>query len=95
VPANQALSEGIDAIEAAARDGAEHEVFVRVAGAGDKIYLDLVNSAWTVVEIDATGLARNQQSAGALYYPPSGPAPTAGAEEEARISPGSASSRSW
>ena len=47
--------EGIDAIEAAARDGAEHEVFVRVAGAGDKIYLDLVNSAWTVVEIDATG----------------------------------------
>jgi hypothetical protein len=55
VPANQALSEGIDAIEAAARDGAEHEVFVRVASAGDKIYLDLVNGAWTVVEIDATG----------------------------------------
>jgi len=55
VPANQALSEGIDAIEAAARDGPEYEVFVRVAGAGDKVYLDLVNDAWTVVEIDATG----------------------------------------
>lgn len=43
-PANQALSEGIDAIEAAARDGAEHEVFVRDAGAGDEIYLDLVKT---------------------------------------------------
>lgn len=55
-PAKQALSEGIDAIEAAAvLDGAEHEIFVRVAGAGDKVYLDLLNEAWTVVEIDATG----------------------------------------
>ena len=42
-------------IGAAARDGREYEVFVRVAGAGDKVYLDLVNDAWTVVEIDATG----------------------------------------
>lgn len=55
VPANQALSEGIDAVEAAARDGAEHEVFVRVAGAGGKVYLDLVNECWTVVEITAAG----------------------------------------
>jgi hypothetical protein len=29
--------------------------FVRVARAGGKIYLDLVNEAWTVVEIDAAG----------------------------------------
>jgi hypothetical protein len=55
VPANQALSEGIDAIEATARDGALFEVFVRVAGAFGKVYLDLVNDNWTVVEIDTAG----------------------------------------
>lgn len=57
-PAKQALAEGIDAIEAAAvLDGAEHETFVRVAGSpgGDKVYLDLRNDSWSVVEIDAAG----------------------------------------
>ncbi len=55
VPTGQALSEGMEAIEAAARDGREREVFVRVAGAGDKNYLDLANEHWKVVEIDAAG----------------------------------------
>ena len=55
VPTATALSEGIEAIEAEARNGNEHEAFVRVAGAGGKVYLDLANEAWTVVEIDAAG----------------------------------------
>ena len=55
VPTGQALTEGMEAIEAEARDGVEHEVFVRVAGAGGKVYLDLVNERWDVVEIDAGG----------------------------------------
>jgi hypothetical protein len=55
VPTGQALAEGIEAIEAAARGGSEHEAFVRVARAGGKIYLDLVNEARTVVQIDAAG----------------------------------------
>jgi hypothetical protein len=57
-PAKQALAEGIDAIEAAAvLDGAEHEPRVRVAGSlgGDKVYLDLCDDSWNVVEIDAAG----------------------------------------
>lgn len=55
VPSGQALTEGMEAIEAEARDGVEHEAFVRVAGADGKVYLDLVNDAWTVVEIAAAG----------------------------------------
>ena len=32
-----------------------YEVFVRVAGDGERIYLDLCNPNWEVVEITATG----------------------------------------
>jgi putative DNA primase/helicase len=55
VPTGQALTEGIEAIEAHARKAHEHEAFVRVAAVDDKVYLDLANEAWTVVEIDAAG----------------------------------------
>jgi putative DNA primase/helicase len=59
VPGDQASHEALDAIEAAALDGAEHEAFVRVAGddpkSPEKIYLDLVDESWRVVEIDARG----------------------------------------
>ena len=55
VPTGQALAEGIEAIEAEARNSGEREAFVRLAAAGDKIYLDLANESWTVVEIDAAG----------------------------------------
>jgi hypothetical protein len=59
VPAGQAIHEALDAIEAAALDGAEHEAFVRVAGddlkSPEKIYLDLVDESRSVVEIDADG----------------------------------------
>ena len=59
VPSGQAIHEALDAIEAAALDGAEHEAFVRVAGENPKspkkIYLDLVDESRRVVEIDAHG----------------------------------------
>ena len=36
-------------------DGPEQDVFLRVAGYGDKIFLDLANPAWEAVEISADG----------------------------------------
>jgi hypothetical protein len=50
-----AIAEGIDGIAATASEGPVCEVFVRLAGAGDKIYLDLCRDDWKVVEIDAGG----------------------------------------
>ncbi len=50
------LNEALNCIEAkASLNGAQHEVFIRVAAAGGKIYLDLANHQWQVVEIDANG----------------------------------------
>jgi hypothetical protein len=55
-PGSQALQDAMTVIEGlAVFDGAEHPVFVRVAGHGDKQYLDLANDAWQAVEIDAAG----------------------------------------
>ena len=50
------LNEALNCIEAkASLKGAQHEVFIRVAAAGGKIYLDLANDQWQAVEIDANG----------------------------------------
>ena len=55
-PVTMALNEALKHFEAAARfKGAQHEVFIRVAAADGKIYLDLANHQWQVVEIDANG----------------------------------------
>jgi hypothetical protein len=55
-PSAQALKEALNTLEARARfDGEEHEVFTRVAGVGSKVYLDLCNPEWEVVEITAAG----------------------------------------
>ena len=55
-PGNTALNDALNYVEAVARfDGAQHELFIRVAAAEGKIYLDLANDQSQVVEIDANG----------------------------------------
>ena len=55
-PNSEAMSMAMGVIEARAHyDGAEHEVYLRVANCGDQIYLDLCDPAWRVVEITSDG----------------------------------------
>ncbi|HZU91684.1 MAG TPA: hypothetical protein VE993_20700, partial [Stellaceae bacterium] len=53
--AGTALSDGIEGIAALAAEGPIREVFVRVADAGGRIYLDLGRDDWKIVEIDGQG----------------------------------------
>jgi hypothetical protein len=56
LPSSEALQQALGLIEAlACIDGPQREVFTRVGGARGKIYIDLVNDAWQVIEIDASG----------------------------------------
>jgi hypothetical protein len=56
VPNAQAIRDGITTLDAIARiDGPEQEVYIRVAGDGQHIWLDLGNSEWEAVEITAEG----------------------------------------
>jgi hypothetical protein len=53
---SEAMSSALGLIEARARfDGREIPVHVRVAGHAGKLYLDLADSQWRAVEIDADG----------------------------------------
>jgi hypothetical protein len=55
-PGGQALQDSLDLLAAQARfDGQEHEVNVRVAHAGGKVYVDLANDEWQAVEISPQG----------------------------------------
>lgn len=55
-PGNQALQDAIGVLEAQAYfDGPELPVYTRLAEQDGKIYLDLCNEAWEVVEISPTG----------------------------------------
>ena len=56
-PSSEALRSALDVIEAKAThfDAPERIVRVRVGGSDDRIYLDLCNKTWQVVEIDSTG----------------------------------------
>jgi hypothetical protein len=55
-PNSEALQSALNVIEARAHfDAPERQVFVRVGGIGERIYLDLGDQAWRAVEIDATG----------------------------------------
>ena len=55
-PGTMPLNDALNYFEAEARfNGSQHEVFIRVAAADGKIYLDLANHQWQVVEIDANG----------------------------------------
>jgi 5S rRNA maturation endonuclease (ribonuclease M5) len=55
-PGSQALSDALGVLEAKAQfEGEEHETHVRLAEANDKVYLDLCNDEWEVVEVDGEG----------------------------------------
>lgn len=52
----QALEDGLRILEArAVNDGAEHAPATRIGRSRDKLYLDLGDSTWRAVEIDAAG----------------------------------------
>jgi hypothetical protein len=53
---SQPIQDALGVLEGkAAYDGKQHDVFVRVGAASDKIYFDLADNEWRVVEIDAAG----------------------------------------
>jgi phage/plasmid primase-like uncharacterized protein len=55
-PGTTAMTSALAVIAAKAQfEGEEREVFLRVAGHGDKIYLDLCDKEWRAVEIDGDG----------------------------------------
>ena len=55
-PNAQALQDALGVFECRARfDGPRHQVFVRVGGLDDTIYLDLANERWEAVEIGPFG----------------------------------------
>lgn len=56
MPSTQALQDAIRTLEGKALfEGEEKQVFVRLASAEGKIYLDLCNDAWQIVVIDKSG----------------------------------------
>ena len=55
-PAAQALSDALGTLEAKAQFGGPvHDVHVRLAGAGEAVYLDLANRRWEAVEVTGAG----------------------------------------
>ena len=55
-PGTMPLNDALNYFEAkASLKGAQHEVFIRVAAADGKIYLDLANHQWKAVEIEPNG----------------------------------------
>jgi len=64
VPNSQAMKDAINTLEGKGiYDGKEIETYVRVAGHDGKVYLDLVNDNWQVVEIGMDGWS-------VIDYPP-------------------------
>ena len=56
VPSKEALQSALGVLEAGALfDGPSRPVHVRVAGSGDRLYLDLVDEQWRAVEISSEG----------------------------------------
>lgn len=76
-PSAAAVGASLNVLEARAQfEGPTRSVHVRVAGTGDRIYLDLADEAWRSVEIDASGWriieespVRFRRSAGMLPLP--------------------------
>jgi hypothetical protein len=54
-PAAQAFQDALGIIEARAEEGTTEPVHVRVAGDSDRIFIDLADADWRVVEITAAG----------------------------------------
>jgi len=86
-PRSQAVRDAIATLDSIARfDGEQHDVYVRLAGDDNTIWLDLGDPSWEAVEITAGRLACSQQSAdrgsghpgrlpGARHQPLVSPAP--------------------
>ena len=55
-PSSEGMSSALKTIEAKAHyDGARHEVYLRSANLGDRVYLDLCDDHWRAIEIDSDG----------------------------------------
>ena len=54
-PGTQAMTEATGVLEQKAIEGREHEVYLRVAGADGKVYLDLGDPTWRAVAVAAEG----------------------------------------
>jgi hypothetical protein len=56
VPSSEAMKAALAVVCARAQfDAPEHQVFIRVAEHNNRIYLDLGDTGWRAIEIDATG----------------------------------------
>jgi hypothetical protein len=55
-PSGQAMQDALGILDArATHDGPEEEVFIRMAGRDGRIYIDLADPTWRVVEVDGEG----------------------------------------
>jgi hypothetical protein len=55
-PSSEGMSSALKTIEAKAHyDGARHEVYLRSANLGDRVYVDLCDDDWRAIEIDSDG----------------------------------------
>jgi hypothetical protein len=55
-PSSEGMSSALKTIEAKAHyDGASHEVFLRSANLGDRVFVDLCDDRWRAIEIDSDG----------------------------------------
>ena len=55
-PGGDAIQSAVNLLSAKAKfDAPERKIYLRVGSHGGRLYLDLANSPWEVVEIDATG----------------------------------------
>jgi hypothetical protein len=54
-PGSQAIADATNALEALALRGPAHRVHVRIAAYANRVYLDLADASWRVIEISATG----------------------------------------
>jgi hypothetical protein len=55
-PSSEAMSAAVKTIAAKAHfDGVVHDVFLRSANLGDRVYVDMCNGLWQAIEIDADG----------------------------------------
>jgi hypothetical protein len=55
-PSSEAMSSAVKTITAKAHyDGVQHEVFLRSANLGDRVYVDMCDAKWRAIEIDSAG----------------------------------------
>lgn len=70
-PGSQAVQDALGVLEGKALfEGAERDVHVRIGHLDDKVYLDLVDERWRVVEVDSAGWRVIEQSPIPFKRPP-------------------------